>query len=305
VSWIFFATFGYFLQSLSVLGDKIILGKILPKPASYAFWQGVLSLGVLVLVPFGFSLLPAGEVLVSFLAGGFWVFGLFFFFKALRFSEASRVLPVVLGLTPLFLFILESYLIGTPFGTLDLFSGIILIVGSVFLSRETEGRTSYSLPQVILRGGSAALFFGSSLFLMKELFLRESFLNVFIWSRLGLFLGSLFFVIQPRFRAEVFKTSKVLLRPKASLALVAAKLLGALGALFIFLSIFRGPVTLVNALQGLQYAFLFILAILLTFYCPGVIKESLDRRAIFQKIVGIILVSAGTALLAFSSYAAF
>src|SRR3990167_8353881 len=108
MSWISFAVFGYFLGAISVLGDKIILKKILPHPSSYAFLQGILSLGAVIFIPFGFSLIPTEKIFVSFLAGAFWLYGLFFFFTALRKADASNVLPVVLSLTAILIFMMEA-----------------------------------------------------------------------------------------------------------------------------------------------------------------------------------------------------
>ena len=71
------------------------------------------------------------------------------------------------------------------------------------------------------------------------------------------------------------------------------KILGAIGALLISFALSRGPATLVNALQGLQYAFVFILAAILYIFLPGVVRENFGKKAIIQKVSGMILVSVG------------
>ena len=302
MSWIFFAALGYLLNAVSVLGDKIILEKVLPRPSSYAFWQGILSLGVLIFVPFGFSLLPLREIVLSFLSGGFFLFALLFFFKALRLSDASRVQPIILSLTPLFLFGLESYGLKTVFGGNEIIAAILLVSGNVVLALDFEKKEKIGYMKFILYSISAAVLFALSLFLMKQLFLKESFFNVLIWTRLGMFLGALSLLIFAGTREAIFSSVQTMSRPKASGGVILNKIFGASGALLISLAISRGPATLVNALQGLQYVFLFIMALWIAHFFPGIIKERLNKKELTQKILGIALVSLGLVLLTYFSH---
>jgi hypothetical protein len=59
-----------------------------------------------------------------------------------------------------------------------------------------------------------------------------------------------------------------------------------------------GYLAFVNALQGIQYALLFILTIVLSFAAPRFIKEKVTARAIRQKVIALILIGGGIALLA-------
>ncbi|OGF69594.1 hypothetical protein A3H65_01110 [Candidatus Giovannonibacteria bacterium RIFCSPLOWO2_02_FULL_45_14] len=299
MSWISFAVFGYFLGAISVLGDKIILKKILPHPSSYAFWQGILSLGAVIFIPFGFSLIPTEKIFVSFLAGAFWLYGLFFFFTALRKADASNVLPVVLSLTAILIFMMEAVFLGHQFSRTDLLAGVLLVCGSVALSLEHRWGHRRKIRGFIIPAVATAFLFAFSTFLMKYLFGTESFFNVFIWSRGGLFLAGLSFVLSPDFRSEIVAGSKSLKRPRASTSVVINKIFGASGALSIFFAISRGPAALVNALQGLEYAFLFAIGALLSLWVPTLINESLSPKAIMQKIFGMIMVSLGLFVLYF------
>src|SRR3989344_4295926 len=328
MSWISFAVFGYFLQAVSVLGDKIILKKILPRPSSYAFWQGILSLGAVIFIPFGFSFLSAEKIFISFLAGAFWLYGLFFFFTALRkadashvfsvgfffFSffffffffftalrkaDASNVLPVVLSFTAILIFTMEGFFLRHQFSSADLIAGVLMVSGSIALSLEHRWGHGRKIRGFIVPAIAAAFLFAFSTFLMKYLFLNESFFNVFIWSRGGLFLAGLSFALSSDFRNEIIAGSKSLKRPRASASIVINKIFGALGALSIFFAISRGPAALVNALQGLQYAFLFLIGASLSLWLPSLIEESLSPKAIMQKIFGMFMVSLGIFILYF------
>ncbi|OGF51556.1 hypothetical protein A3I27_01645 [Candidatus Giovannonibacteria bacterium RIFCSPLOWO2_02_FULL_43_11b] len=299
MSWISFAVFGYFLQAVSVLGDKIILKKILPSPSSYAFWQGILSLGAVILIPFGFSLIPTDKIFISFLAGAFWLYGLFFFFTALRKADASNVLPVVLSITAILLFIMEGFFMGHQFSPTDLLAGVFMVSGSVSLSLEHRWGHRRKIRGFIIPAVVTAFLFAFSTFLMKYLFGTESFFNVFVWSRGGLFLAGLTLMLSPEYKKEIFQGSKSLRNQRASVSIVINKIFGASGALFVFFALSRGPATLVNALQGLQYAFLFIIGAFLSLWIPTLHKESLSPKAIMQKVFGIVFISFGLFILYF------
>src|SRR3989344_4292493 len=167
MSWISFAVFGYFLQAVSVLGDKIILKKILPRPSSYAFWQGILSLGAVIFIPFGFSFLSAEKIFISFLAGAFWLYGLFFFFTALRKADASNVLPVVLSFTAILIFTMEGFFLRHQFS-----SAVLMVSGSIALSLEHRWGHGRKIRGFIVPAIAAAFLFAFSTFLMKYLFLN-------------------------------------------------------------------------------------------------------------------------------------
>lgn len=293
MSWVFFAGIGYFFNALAALGDKIILGTVLPRPVSYAFWQGMLSLGVLVFVPFGFSLLGPEEILISFLAGALSVWALFLFFEALSRKEATKVLPIVFSLIPLFLFALEASFLETQFQSKEITAASLLIGGSVALSWESKKEKAVSFRRFLGPSLAAAFFFASSLFLMKRLFLHEGFVTVLVWSRFGLFLGGLSFLLFPSWRKEIVSSLAHVRRPAGGLPIVGVKLLGALGALSIFLAISRGPAALVQSLQGLEYAFIFIFALMISSLAPGLLRESFTPKTLLQKLGGMALVSLG------------
>jgi drug/metabolite transporter (DMT)-like permease len=57
-----------------------------------------------------------------------------------------------------------------------------------------------------------------------------------------------------------------------------------------------GSVSIANALQGLQYLFVLILALLLFKKIPSM-KEQFGKEFIFQKVIAIVLICVGLGLL--------
>ncbi|MEO6077334.1 MAG: hypothetical protein ABIP54_00930 [Candidatus Andersenbacteria bacterium] len=58
-----------------------------------------------------------------------------------------------------------------------------------------------------------------------------------------------------------------------------------------------GSVSVVNALQGVQYVFVLILAVVVSLFFPKLFTEEISRGTVLQKMLGIMLVSFGVALL--------
>jgi uncharacterized membrane protein len=63
-----------------------------------------------------------------------------------------------------------------------------------------------------------------------------------------------------------------------------------------YLAIKAGPLSLVQASENVQMIFVFALVLLFTHFYPAVLKEKFDRRALLQKISGMMLIIIGVLL---------
>lgn len=59
-----------------------------------------------------------------------------------------------------------------------------------------------------------------------------------------------------------------------------------------------GSVTLVNAMQGLQYVFLLIMVAILSYKYPNILTEAVSRKSLTQKIIAVTLIGLGLAMIA-------
>jgi hypothetical protein len=57
--------------------------------------------------------------------------------------------------------------------------------------------------------------------------------------------------------------------------------------------VFLGSVAVVSALQGVQYAVLLTLGIVITLFFPKILKEDVSKKIIIQKIAAIICIAVG------------
>jgi drug/metabolite transporter (DMT)-like permease len=132
---------------------------------------------------------------------------------------------------------------------------------------------------------------------MKEIFLDQSFFSGLAWSRLGglIFIPLVLLSKENRtaiWQKETGKTGNVLV-------FFFGRVFSASGFILINLAYSLTSPTIVNALQGIQYAFLFIVTAVLTKIWPNILKEMLNRQQILIKTMGISFIILGTILIAF------
>jgi drug/metabolite transporter (DMT)-like permease len=132
----------------------------------------------------------------------------------------------------------------------------------------------------------------------KYIFENQGFVTGFLWTRLGFILTAAFILARPAWRRKIFY-SESQLTLKISSLFVTSKLFAAFGSLFIHLALSLGSASLVNALGGMQYVFLLILAIILSKKFPDFLKEETSGGVLVQKIAAVLLIVSGLAILAF------
>ena len=299
--WLTVTIVAYLIMAVVFLVDKYLLVSSIPNPRVYAFLIGIAGIFLIFLIPFVDFYVPSlFQLLLSFGAGASFVLALFWFFKALQKFNVSQVVPAVGALTPIFTFFL-IYLSSFGKETLSFYeiaSFAILIFGSVLITFERE--KSINAKSLKLSLLSAFLF--SLYFVMtKYVYLEQPFLNSLIWTRLGGALLALFlFIIWPDVKKQIFSSQDGL--QKKSLAIVAAnQTVGAGAGILQNWAIALAPlayVAFINALQGVQYAFLLVLSVFISWKFPSILKESLSKRIIIQRVIAILLIVFGMALLA-------
>jgi len=322
--WILVATISYFLNAGVHVADKFLLSKKIHSSIVYAFYVGIWSIGNFILLFLDPWVPGPYELTLDLLAGFLFLFTLVFWYKALHQSEATRVVPIVGALTPIFSFIFSYLFLGAHLSVEQLAAFIVLIAGGLLISIKrtrihlfkevtsrvknilgnTFGKFSVELRptrRLILNSILAAACFAAYYVFIKYIYSHtgQPFIGAFVWSRLGSFLGVLSILLVPNWR-KLIKDSKTTEHksPKQLTFFLGVRLAAA--AAFIMLNwavSLSDNVSLINALQGTQYAFLLLLILLLSAKFPKIIDEEVGRGVIFQKAIGVVLVSLGLYLL--------
>ncbi len=296
MTWVLLALSAYFLLAIVELIDKRILSSPAISALSYAFYAGLLVSFSLILWPLDFSWLSP-LLTVFALCGGITFFaGIYFLYGAIIKGEVSRVISIVGGISPILIFLFSIVFLEEEFNTHSVIALSLLITGSFLLSLVKHGEKFTFGKHFFLLSFLAALFFATSYGLTKAVFLKTSFLNGFIWIRVGTLLCVIFVFLVPRLRKAILESSRGLSSRLTALFFID-KGISAIAHIILNYAIKLGSVAIVNALQAVEYAFIFLLALGFSFFRPRIFYESLAPKHVMPKIIGIAFVSFGVALL--------
>ena len=335
--WLPLAIGSYFLSALSSTVDKILLRERIPQPAAYAFYSGLLSVGVIIILPFylvwGVAnemswrdtasglFLPWETTVLSLFAGALFVPALYFFYIALKRCDVSRIVPIIGGMTPIVLMVLFYIFEGTVLSIYQLLATLLFLFGGFILATEVmceDCVDSFGTHLLGIRGHrlqicgietskgmyaalAASVFFALTYFLSAYAYQAPTpFLSEFVWMRLGSILGALCMLAIPFLHHDIMASSHTLTR-SSSKFLIGNKVVGALSFFLLNASFNIGPIITINALKGFEYFFVFCFTIAFSLFYPKALRESFDEHTIILKLLAIVLISFGFLFLIYSS----
>lgn len=318
--WLAVAISSYFINAGIYVADKFLLSKKIHSSITYAFFVGIWSVFNIFLLVFDFWVPDLRELLIDLLAGLLFLVTLIFWYKALHQSEATRVVPIVGALVPIFSFLLSFIFLGASLGERQLLAFVILIMGGILISvkqtrfyvaKEVWERVRHIFGDVlggihahyrptrrlIINSVVAAVFFAAYYVLIKYIYSEQPFIGGFVWSRMGTFLGVLLILFVPDWRKKIIQGQRGTKTPKNLFFFLLVRVLAALAFIMLNWAISLGNVALINSLQGVQYVFLFLLVLFLSAKYPKILREELGGGVLLQKVIGIVLICTGLYML--------
>ncbi len=320
MTWLIVALFSYFINAGVYVADKFLLSKKVHSSIAYAFFVGIWSVFNFLILPFDFWVPNLQEFGLDILAGLLFLITLVFWYKTLHQSEATRVVPIVGALVPIFSFLFSFIFLGEALSERELVAFLILIHGGVLISvKQTK---LYIFKQVtekvrgvfgdvlggihaeyrptrrlLLNSAISAVLFAAYYVLIKFIYMHQPFIGGFVWSRLGTFLGCLLILFVPRWRKMIAEHKKEGESPSNMAFFLGVRISAALAFIMLNWAISMGNVALINSLQGVQYVFLILLVLFLSARFPKITKEELGGGVLVQKAIGATLVSLGLYML--------
>ena len=284
------ALLGYIILAAVAVMDKFILTKSVKSASTYAFYSSVFFLILLPVLPFvaRLSLLDFG---VSMFSGIMFGLGLWTMFIALKNADASCISPFIGGATAIATF-LFGYFFGEHLGLYATIGVWVLALGSLLISYAKT--TSRSFKHAFLWALASGALFALSHYSAKYIYDIYPFISGLVYTKFPIGLVGLALLLLP----EVRRTMKEKDAGKSGPIVITDKVLGIVGSLLIQYAIALGSVTVVNALAGIQYAIIFVIAIILTKKVPHIFNETLEKRGVVIQVSALILIIIGTALVA-------
>jgi drug/metabolite transporter (DMT)-like permease len=145
----------------------------------------------------------------------------------------------------------------------------------------------------------AALLWATHFVLAKYVYLALPFWSALIWIRIAGAIVALTLLFSREVRESLFKQG-LKIPKKTAFIFFLDQGTGAVSNILLNWAIALAPlvmISLINALQGVQYVFLFIIAVLISFKFPQILKEEISGGVIFKKLIAILLIAGGILLL--------
>jgi len=297
--WLAITISAYFILAIVFLVDKYLLVSAIPNPKVYAFYIGFLGIAVLLLIPFIEFYIPGPwQILLAFISGATFVYGILWFFKGLKLFDASRIVPAVGGILPIFTFLLIFLFSGgkETFNFWEIVSFLLLICGSILITYERSKKISLKSFNISI---IAAFFFALSFVFSKYVYMQHPFLMGLVWIRIGGVLTALALLFSRELRSEIFK-KEMGLQKKTVAIFLSSQAAGGGANILQNWAVALAPliyVAFINALQGMQYVFLLFFTIFLSLKFPQILKEEISKEILLQKIIAILLIGGGLVLL--------
>ena len=318
--WLIVSITSYFINAGVYAADKFLLSKRVHSSITYTFYVGIWSIFNIFLLYFDPWIPSLRELGVDLLAGMLFLATLIFWYKSLHQSEATRVVPIVGALVPIFSFLLSYIFLGETLAERQLLAFFILINGGILISvKRTRfwvlkdvlasfrnifgdilgGIHAQYRPakRLILNSIISALCFAAYYVLIKYIYMSQPFIGGFVWSRMGSFLGVILILFVPDWRKLIVKHQKGAKTSRNIIFFLSVRLLAAAAFIMLNWAISMGNVALINSLQGTQYVFLFFIVLFLSTKYPKILNEELGGGVLLQKIIGAALISAGLYML--------
>lgn len=292
-SWLALAIGAQFITAITVLIDRHILvrSEHIGKPVVYAFYVSLLSGFVIVLAPFGLIVMPTASVVTLSLLQAFgFLAAIYCLYAALKAARASDVAPVVGAVSAIMSLILAGIWIDGDISTALIPPILLLVAGTALISHFHFRK--HSLAFALAAGG----LFGLTVFLAKLVYLQTSFLDGFFWTRTMCIVAALALLLVPAWRFAILHGGKKSSGGTKALV-IGNKLLAGVAGVMTALAISLGSVSVVNALAGLQFVFLFMFAFLFAEHMPLGESKKTGTHGGWQSALGVSLIVLGLGFL--------
>jgi len=305
MNYLVIASIAYFVVALEIILDKFLLSsKRISHPAIYAFYSGVMTAFVLFMIPLPkFHLVATGDIISRLIAGMIFTYGILALFFAINKSEASRVMPVVGAMIPITTFTLSRFFFRDHLSEIQLIGVFVLIIGGLLISFDIPFKVNQ---KKFFRGFYFSILAGVLLAIETASFKvfsnSDNFLNVFVWTRFGVVLGSLSLLLVPVWRKDILKSfhhsnRKNTENHKTGALFIINKILGGIGSILTKNAISLGSVTIVNALVSIEYVFILVIGLIFSVRFPRIFQERENLENIVQKVISILIISLGVFLI--------
>lgn len=305
MSWLSLTIIAQVLNSFVAVLDKyLVTSKRITTPILYVFYTGALTiLGLLVYLP---SLIDPNTALPKFsnitlvspilflilvIAAISQLVALWSLFSSLKRNDASDVVPVMGSFSALFSLVIGYIFLGVSLAPHFTIGFGLLVLGTLLISHLRFNKKTFYF--TLLGGFCFALYN----ILLKEVLIRTSFDTGFFWVSLLVPLFSFTLLYSKRVNLTFHTQRKERHIKATSIILLINKVIAGVAGILLIKAIEVGEVSIVQALGGLQFVFLFLIAAIIGPLTPFDFGENIKRKDLYSKLVAISVIFVGFVLL--------
>lgn len=293
---LFIAIIAHSLIGISLVWDKVLLRNPGTQNLfSYVFWLGAMSIFGVVLVPFGYNSPSFAIMGIAFLAGVVHLIGVFFYYSALKRGEVSETLSIMGGFAPAATVAIGYALLSKQMSGGQLIGFALMTLGGFVMFFSEKLHLKKLLPVVLL----ASALLGLVNVLEKMVYNRTNFVSGYVWFTIGTFAAALALLVRPSCRRQIFSESGQD-TPRNRFWYFVNRILSGVGSFLVFYAISLAHPAMVDAISGLRYAIIFVVAFMLTKFRPAWLKEDFRGWQLLTKICATSLVVAGLVMVGLS-----
>lgn len=294
---IFFAMLSPAVFGISNYIDKFLLEKNNISSQVITIYGGVFAFifGLIMLFITGFYPIDTKSLFIILTSGFLTSIYLLPYYKALSLDETSYVIPLF-QFYPIFVLVLSFIFLNESLSRMQYIGCIIIIFASFLLSVKKLSRKIFKLRISFFYILLSSLLFAAAQVLYKFGVQVIPFWNTLPYEGFGIAIGTLCIVVYKnnfkKFKKETkkFKKRVYVLMTINELVYIVARYTG-------YFAISLISVGIVSILAGLQPVFVLIYGITLSLWFPSILKEVLNKKVLFQKIISITLMFFGVYLI--------
>lgn len=301
MNWFLIALIPPALWSITNHIDKYLLAKFFKGGGVGALMVfssiiGVFLLPIIVFLHPEVMKLDSNSLLIA-LNGFLYILAVLPYFYALQKDEASITVPIF-QLIPVFSYVLAYLVLGETLTKYQMLGGIFIVAGAIGISLDlSEKRKVKFKKEVFWLMFLSSLIFALNFLFFKFFAIQSDFWFTSFWEYVGFAIfATLLVVFVKPYREQfitVLKTNRIAvlgINGVNEVINIIAKIA------FNFASLLA-PVTMVWIVNGLQPFFVFLYGVLLTLMFPHISQENISKRALYQKLLSIVVMFIGTYLI--------
>ena len=300
MNWLVFALSAQFLYALVNHLDKYLLGKFFKGGVGammiFTAMVNAIFLPIILILNPQILSTPWDQALLVTSIGGFYVIGALLYLYALRIEETTKI-SVLWQLSAPITYFLGIIFLGELLNFQQTLGAIIVLIGGLLTMIHIERGKFRIKKKVLTLMFSAVLLFSSSSIIFKVFAINFDFWSAVFFEILGAMLtGIVLILVVPNYRRQFLSAIK-----KDSLKVFSYNLPNEymqMSATILFrYATMIAPLALVQVTNSINAIFVFLIAVIIAKFLPRISEEKFNKVDIFQKVLGIIVVTIGIILI--------